>query len=110
MGYCRPMGYGVHFPAHQVGGRLGLWVKRGYELPEVWINRGSTVSLFLEELMAQHKVINISSKLHVKALIFAIYHLLYLHLVQFFWKKSDFHNADTCLHVHNYSKATFDLL
>ena len=43
MGYCGPMGYGVHFPAHQVGGRPGLWVKRGYGLPEVWVKRGSTV-------------------------------------------------------------------
>ena len=43
MGYCRPMGYGVHFPTHQVGGRPGLWVKRGYGLPEVCVKRGSTV-------------------------------------------------------------------
>ena len=43
MGYCGPMGYGVHFPTHQVGGRPGLWVKRGYGLPEVWVKRGSTV-------------------------------------------------------------------
>ena len=46
MGYCGPMGYGVHFPAHQVGGRPGLWVKRGYVLPEVWVKRGSTVFIF----------------------------------------------------------------
>ena len=44
MGYRRPMGYGMHFPAHQVGGRPGLWVKRGYGLPEVWVKRGSTVT------------------------------------------------------------------
>ena len=43
MGYCGPMGYGMHFPAHQVGGRPGLWDKRGYGLPEVWVKRGSTV-------------------------------------------------------------------
>ena len=43
MGYCGPMGYGVHFPAHQVGGRPRLCVKRGYGLPEVWVKRGSTV-------------------------------------------------------------------
>ena len=43
MGYCGPMGYGVHFPTHQVGGRPGLWDKRGYGLPEVWVKRGSTV-------------------------------------------------------------------
>ena len=43
MGYCGPMGYGVHFLAHQVGGWPGLWVKRGYGLPEVWVKRGSTV-------------------------------------------------------------------
>ena len=46
MGYCGPMGYGMHFPAHQVGGRPGLWVKRGYGLPEVWVKRGSTVYPF----------------------------------------------------------------
>ena len=45
MGYCGPMGYGMHFPTHQVGGRPGLWVKRGYGLPEVWVKRGSTVSI-----------------------------------------------------------------
>ena len=45
MGYCGPMGYGMHFPAHQVGGRPGLWVKRGYGLPEVWVKRGSTVDV-----------------------------------------------------------------
>ena len=37
------MGYGVHFPAHQVGGWPGLWVKRGYGFPEVWVKRGLTV-------------------------------------------------------------------
>ena len=45
MAYCRPMGYGVQFPAHQVGGRLELWDKRGYGLPGVWVKRGSTVML-----------------------------------------------------------------
>ena len=43
MGYCRPMGYGVQFPTHQVGGQLGLWDKRGYGLPGVWVKRGLTV-------------------------------------------------------------------
>ena len=26
MGFGRPMGYGMHFPAHQVGGLVLLWV------------------------------------------------------------------------------------
>jgi hypothetical protein len=30
MGYCGPMGYGMQFPANQVGGRLELWDIRGY--------------------------------------------------------------------------------
>ncbi|KAF8810660.1 hypothetical protein BYT27DRAFT_7091404, partial [Phlegmacium glaucopus] len=30
MGYCGPMGYGMHFPANQVGGQLELWDIRGY--------------------------------------------------------------------------------
>ena len=52
MGYCRPMGYGVHFPAHQVGGQPGLWVKRGYGLPEVWVKRGeSTVQTKYEQMV-----------------------------------------------------------
>ena len=52
MGYCGPMGYGVHFPAHQVGGRPGLWVKRGYGLPEVWVKRGLTVSTLIASACA----------------------------------------------------------
>jgi hypothetical protein len=43
MGYCGPMGYGMHFPTHQVGGQLRLWDKRGYGSPGVWVKRGSTV-------------------------------------------------------------------
>jgi hypothetical protein len=43
MGYCGPMGYGIQFPANQVGGQLSLWGMRGYGLSEVWIMRGSTV-------------------------------------------------------------------
>jgi len=44
MGYCRPMGYGMQFPAYQVGGQVRLWVIRGYGLTEVWVMRGSTVT------------------------------------------------------------------
>ena len=43
MAYCGPMGYGVQFPTHQVGGWLELWDKRGYGLPGVWVRRGLTV-------------------------------------------------------------------
>ena len=43
MGYCGPMGYGMQFPANQVGGQLKLWDIRGYGLSEVWVMRGSTV-------------------------------------------------------------------
>ena len=43
MGYCGPMGYGMQFPANQVGGQLELWVLRGYGLLEVWVKRSSTV-------------------------------------------------------------------
>ncbi len=46
MAYCGPMGYSVQFSAHQVGGRLELWDKRGYGLPGVWVRRGSTVIAF----------------------------------------------------------------
>ena len=37
------MGYGMQFPANQVGGRLRPWDLRGYGLPEVWVKRGPTV-------------------------------------------------------------------
>ncbi|KAF8802556.1 hypothetical protein BYT27DRAFT_7112011, partial [Phlegmacium glaucopus] len=30
MGYCGPMGYGIQFPANQVGGQPELWDIRGY--------------------------------------------------------------------------------
>ena len=43
MGYCGPMGYGMHFSANQVGGQPELWAMRGYVFSEVWFTRGSTV-------------------------------------------------------------------
>ncbi|KAF8221228.1 hypothetical protein L208DRAFT_1329338, partial [Tricholoma matsutake] len=43
MGYCGPMGYGMQFPANQVGGQLRLWGIRGYGLSEVWVMRGSAI-------------------------------------------------------------------
>ncbi|KAF8222684.1 hypothetical protein L208DRAFT_1321045 [Tricholoma matsutake] len=45
MGYCGPMGYGMQFPANQVGGQLRLWGIRGYGLSEVWVMRGSAILL-----------------------------------------------------------------
>ena len=45
MGYCGPMGYGMHYSANQVGGRPELWAMRGYVFSEVWFMRGSTVFL-----------------------------------------------------------------
>ena len=50
MGYCGPMGYGMQFPAHQVGGQLGLWDIRGYGLSGVWVKRGSTVLYYSDHL------------------------------------------------------------
>ena len=46
MGYCRPMGYGMQFPANQVSGQLKLWDIRGYGLWGVWVMRGSTVVVY----------------------------------------------------------------
>jgi GMP synthase-like glutamine amidotransferase len=46
MGYYGPMGYGMQFPANQLGGPLKLWGKRGYGLTEVWVKRGLTVLIF----------------------------------------------------------------
>ena len=43
MGYCGPMGYGMQFPANQLGGWLELWDLRGYGLSGIWVKRGSTV-------------------------------------------------------------------
>jgi len=43
MGYWRPMGYGMHFPAHQVGGLIFLWDITGYGFSQVWVMTGSTV-------------------------------------------------------------------
>ena len=43
MGYCGPMGYGMQFPANQVGGSLELWDIRGYGFSGVWVMRGPTV-------------------------------------------------------------------
>ena len=44
-GYDRPMGYGMHFPAHQVGGLILLWDITGYGFSKVWVITGSTVTL-----------------------------------------------------------------
>jgi len=44
MGYSGPMGYGMQFPANQLGGWLKLWDLRGYGLSGVWVKRDSTVS------------------------------------------------------------------
>jgi len=43
MGYCGPMGYGMQFPANQVGGPEILWDFRVYGLSRVWVKRVSTV-------------------------------------------------------------------
>jgi hypothetical protein len=43
MGYWRPMGYGMHFPAHRVSGVEYLWDITGYGFSQVWVMTGSTV-------------------------------------------------------------------
>ena len=43
MGYGRLMGYGMHFPAHQLGGLILLWDITGYGFSRVWVITGSTV-------------------------------------------------------------------
>ena len=43
MDYCGLMGYGMKFPAHQVGGSKNLCDLRVYGLSESWVKRGSTV-------------------------------------------------------------------
>ena len=48
MGYCGPQGYGINFPAHQVGGSKILWDIRGYGLSQVWVMRMVTVESWLE--------------------------------------------------------------
>ena len=45
-GYDRPMGYGMHFSAHQVGGLILLWDITGYGFSKVWVITGSTVVNF----------------------------------------------------------------
>ncbi|KIK02519.1 hypothetical protein K443DRAFT_96670, partial [Laccaria amethystina LaAM-08-1] len=39
------MGYGMHFPAHQVGGQPELWDIRGYGLSGLWVMTGLTVAV-----------------------------------------------------------------
>ncbi|KAF8811548.1 hypothetical protein BYT27DRAFT_7221402 [Phlegmacium glaucopus] len=46
MGYGRPMGYVMHFPAHQVGGLAELWDITGYGFSQVWVITGSTVHIY----------------------------------------------------------------
>ncbi|KIJ96882.1 hypothetical protein K443DRAFT_681958, partial [Laccaria amethystina LaAM-08-1] len=40
------MGYGMYFPAHQVGGQPELWDIRSYGVSGVWVKRSSTVFAF----------------------------------------------------------------
>jgi len=44
------MGYGMHFPAHQVGGQLELWDIRGYGLSGLWVMTGPTVYCFQDHV------------------------------------------------------------
>jgi hypothetical protein len=48
MGYQRLMGYGVEFPAHQLGGPKKVWDFGVYGLSKVWVKTGLTVVLFLK--------------------------------------------------------------
>ena len=43
MGLQEVMGYGMQFPAYQIGGSKMLWDKRGYGLSGVWVKRESSV-------------------------------------------------------------------
>ena len=43
MGYHSCMGYGMHFPANQLGGLKKVWGFREYGLSRLWIMRESTV-------------------------------------------------------------------
>ena len=43
MGYCGCMGYGMHFPANQLGELKKLWGIREYGLSGLWVTRESTV-------------------------------------------------------------------
>jgi hypothetical protein len=45
IGYQRLMGYGLKFPAHQLGGSKKPWDFGVYGLPCVWVKVGSTVIL-----------------------------------------------------------------
>jgi hypothetical protein len=49
MGYCGCMGYGVLFPANQLGRLKNLWDLRDYGLSQPWVKRESTVVLGLNE-------------------------------------------------------------
>jgi hypothetical protein len=43
MDYRGCMGYGMHFPANQLGGLKKVWDFREYGLSRLWITRESTV-------------------------------------------------------------------
>ena len=45
MGYRGCMGYGMHFPANQLGGPKNVWGIREYGLSGLWVTRESTVTL-----------------------------------------------------------------
>ena len=50
MGYgiLEVMGYGLHFPANQLGGRQNLWPITGYGVSQVWVMAGSTVVVIFD--------------------------------------------------------------
>ena len=45
IGFHGCMGYGLGFPAYQVGNKKTLWDIREYGLSELWVKRESTVAL-----------------------------------------------------------------
>jgi hypothetical protein len=53
------MGYGMFFPAHQVGGQPELWDIRSYGVSGVWVKRSSTVVVNVNGV---HRIVLVTSE------------------------------------------------
>jgi len=60
------MGYGMHFPTHQVGGQPELWDIRGYGFSGLWVMTGPTV-VDEKEMINQRSVVRIHNQAETPA-------------------------------------------
>jgi len=85
IGFRGCMGYGLGFPAYQVGNKKNLWDIREYGLSELWVKRESTVPVSLS---------SINTDINLYDFIEILKYLI-MYLVQKKWPTVFFRNPDS---------------